>query len=104
MWQYNAEMFYAAQWCVNYGDGWYLPAINELKSINKCTSAIDNTLSKYGLETIGGRQNANVYFSSTEAREYTGVSSCVRVVCLGSNEEGSCSKTAEGYVRAVYKF
>lgn len=47
-------------WCSNYGSGWYLPSLDELKVVYKNKSSINQTLSALG-ETILG----SYYWSST---------------------------------------
>ena len=52
----------AKTWCLDYGSGWYLPSINELKMIYGNKSTIDYTLSDNGYTTFAN----DCYWSSTE--------------------------------------
>jgi hypothetical protein len=47
-------------WCSNYGSGWYLPSLDELKVVYKNKSSINQTLSALGKTILGGD-----YWSST---------------------------------------
>lgn len=103
--------FPAFQWCRNKGEGWYLPAINELVEINKAYHGgkieSNNTARKKFnniLKRNGGQpfKKFNMYFSSTEI---TGDK--VYAIYLEKGmfayglEEG---KTIKHYLRAVHKF
>ena len=70
--------FPAFRWCRNKGEGWYLPAINELITINKAIHGGKLEKNKEArkrfnkiLENNGGKKigRYNVYFSSTEKDE-----------------------------------
>ena len=50
-------------WCGNYGDGWYLPAINELTELFNVRDILNEKLSKAGYATI----TADNHLSSTES-------------------------------------
>ena len=52
----------AKTWCSNYGTGWYLPSLDELRVIYNQKSAINSTLSAGGYTTLG----TGYYWSSTE--------------------------------------
>ena len=52
----------AKTWCSNYGTGWYLPSLDELKVIYNNKSAINSTLSANGYTSLG----TGSYWSSTE--------------------------------------
>ncbi len=56
----------AFNWCDDYGAGWYLPALNELKTIYNNKSAINKMLSTLGYPTLG----TGNYWSSTEYSNY----------------------------------
>ena len=51
----------AETWCSNYGTGWYLPSLDELKVIYNQKSAINSTLSAGGYTTLG----TGYYWSSS---------------------------------------
>lgn len=54
--------FPAFKWCDDYGEGWYLPAYNELRMIEKEKVIINATFSANGYATFD-----SVYWSSTES-------------------------------------
>jgi hypothetical protein len=56
----------AFKWCANLGDGWYLPALNELKAIYKQRDKINRTLSANGFDSLGSKRGAGALWSSTE--------------------------------------
>lgn len=104
--------FPAAEWCRNHGDGWYLPAVNEVwllgtvfcggsrSSIKKRISkALNATLRAHGGKPLN---NIMYYTSSTEAAD--------RRSNLYSHLNGSlpymadCGKEEELFVRAFYRF
>ena len=49
-WQTNYPPF---KWCADYGNGWYLPAINELKAIYVQRDKINKTLSANNMDRLG---------------------------------------------------
>ena len=88
----------AFAWCANLGEGWYLPAYNELQAIWEVRSQLDKPLVDNGYTAIGSTFNF-YHWSSTECDKdnafrlyyYTGV---------GDHSY----KYYESYVRAVYAF
>ena len=94
--RYDADKYYAASWCVNYGDGWYLPAKNELENIYAYKDKINSTLEDYGFETING---SGIHWSSTE--RYNSYAWYVPM-CNGSPFYNP--KYINHYVRAVSAF
>ena len=56
----------AFSWCSDHGEGWYLPAINELKAIYNNRAAINATLEANGYASLG----TDYYWSSTEDINY----------------------------------
>ena len=60
--RYDADKYYAAYWCADYGYGWYMPAKKELEKIFQNMSKINSTLSKYGYSQL-----KNWCWSSTES-------------------------------------
>ena len=52
----------AFRWCADYGADWYLPALNELRTIDANMSKLNATLSKVG----GTLLEVTDYWSSTE--------------------------------------
>lgn len=87
----------AKTWCSNYGTGWYLPAIDELKMIYYNKSTINSTLSANGYTTFGGEW----YWSSTE---YDNNYAYAYGLDFSSGGSGDTTKYYTGYVRAVLAF
>ena len=59
----------AFKWCAEQGEGWYLPAIDELKSLilnEKARESINRTLIAEGGVPLFGRGDKERYWSSTE--------------------------------------
>ena len=56
----------AFKWCSDCGEGWYLPAYNELREIYNNRTVIDATLEANGYTTLGTKW----YWSSTESDSY----------------------------------
>ena len=52
----------AQTWCSNLGDGWYLPSIDELKTIYNCKDTLNAALSSNG----GSQFGVDYYWSSTK--------------------------------------
>ena len=50
----DSKYFEAFVWCREKGDDWYLPAVDELKTIYKNKSAINSTMTEYGGTTFDG--------------------------------------------------
>ena len=89
------EMFPAFKWCANLGDGWYLPATDELESICNAKNKINSTLSAIGRDTLTGYY----YWSSVEENEF-----CARYVLMGNDFSYYNFKNNFNYVRAVSAF
>ena len=84
-------------WCVSLGDGWYLPALDELKAIYAQLTAINNTLKAKGKPELG---RYDTYWSSTQDGFYAwGVG-----VSMNSGNRIDYSKGTRDYVRAVSAF
>ena len=83
------EKYPAFAWCADLGEGWYLPAINELKAIYDIRNIL-NLKSYY-------------YWSSTENKEYE---SCAWIfnTINGSAYGNGIGKNIDRYVRAVSAF
>ena len=84
----------AFRWCVDYGSGWYLPAIDELKAIYVQKDKINKTLSANGMDKLCSK--ASTLWSSTE-QGY----SLARSVYLSGGSFGSSTKYNINAVRAV---
>lgn len=95
--RYDADKYYAAYWCVNYGYGWYMPAMKELEKIFQNKSQINSTLSKYGYSQLEG----SWYWSSTESvvGEF-----CAWLVNMDYGHVDDYVKHDVDYVRAVSAF
>ena len=87
----------AFKWCADLGDGWYLPAKQELLTIYNNQTAIDANLT----DELG----AYPYWSSTE-RDYQNSSGvfCAWNVNMSNGYTGSYLKNYNLYVRAVSAF
>ncbi len=95
--RYDADKYYAAYWCADYGYGWYMPAKKELEKIFQNKSKINSTLSKYGYSQLEG----SWYWSSTES---VNDEFCAWYVYVGNGYTYSYSKNFNDYVRAVSAF
>ena len=105
----------AFAWCANLGNGWYLPAIEELKKFtidDTIHNAVNNTLAKKG-KMLANKGDKSPYWSSTEENRQMlwgndeGVSKqfCVWYVYLGPGFAFDyCKGYKFGYVRAVAAF
>jgi len=97
------EKYPAFAWCAEQGDGWYLPAIDELKKLtldDTVRNTVDQTLSVQNGDNLFKKGNVKWYLSSSE-REYTKYVWCVLMV-YGKTPNGS--KFDDYYVRAVSAF
>lgn len=86
-WQYKYPAF---GWCANLGEGWYLPAIEELKVVYKNRDKLNSKLT----DTL-----ANAYWSSTERNNF--------YACTVLRRDGYTDysyKNNKFYIRAVAKF
>ena len=90
------------KWCADLGEGWYLPAIEELKifAINKnVNSVVNRTLTEYSGTEVKGY----CYWSSTE-NGYSGKWGCAWLVYPNSGNTYDYNKDIRSYVRAVAAF
>lgn len=85
----------AFAWCANRGEGWYLPSLNEVKTIYRVKEMVDTTLEKISRDKI---QNAG-HWSSTEEDEF-----CAWVVLMDGGSTYRSHKNHNYYVRAVSAF
>ena len=65
--QTTASWNSAKTWCSNYGQGWYLPSLDELKVIYNNKDKMNFLLSNLGCTTLG----TGWYWSSSEWYEYS---------------------------------
>ena len=91
------ENYPAFAWCASLGDGWYLPAKDELRLIYENQDAINRSLNQRGYEGLAN----NVYWSSTEDSE---AEFCAWYVSMYNGDTGSLDKNYNNYVRAVSAF
>lgn len=85
----------AFAWCANQGEGWYLPALNELTAIYRVKDKIDRTLEKMSSDKI----QKDWYWSSTEEDK-----SCAWYVFMGNGYTYPIFKDYDISVRAVSAF
>ena len=67
MWQQD---FPAFAWCAALGEGWYLPAIEELKLFteqDEVRAAVNQTLASHGAPPVYDKGEVTTYWSSTES-------------------------------------
>ncbi|MBR2352479.1 MAG: DUF1566 domain-containing protein [Alistipes sp.] len=95
------DKYSAFAWCASLGEGWYLPAKEELLSIYRVKNKLNNnTLADKG-EKIGD----DWYWSSTEYDyQYSSGEFCAWGVGVGDGYTSYNSKYYYGYVRAVSAF
>ena len=98
----------AFKWCADLGEGWYLPAIEELKLFTldeTVRNAINQTLA-----TKGGTKIPDIgmphywYWSSTESNVKFGGEFCAWYVYMYGGYTLSSRKSLSNYVRAVSAF
>ena len=90
-WQNDYPTF---AWCASLGDGWYLPALKELKAISAQRTAIDKALKAKGKSELGG-----YHWSSTQDNE-----SHAWLVHMYDGDTSSNYKSNDYSVRAVSAF
>ncbi len=100
------EKYPAFAWCAEQGDGWYLPAIEELKKFTLDSKAFDDvnrTLSQYGGDRlINEEESGAIYWSSSEESNW-GASLFV-IDYEGDGDTDHDFKSDSYYVRAVAAF
>jgi serine/threonine protein kinase len=95
----DSKFFDAAKWCRAKGDGWYLPAVEELKTIYINKSKINPALVKYGTKLKDKWLSESLYWSSTENDKF-----CAWGVNIASGNTFNNNKDYNNYVRAIYAF
>ncbi len=93
----SANWYDAKTWCNNYGASWYLPGIDQLRTIYKVKDTFNATLSAYGYITIG----TDSYWSSTEN---TDGKHAYTVSCSNGNYYYNSNRSSTYNVRAVRAF
>ena len=97
----------AFKWCADLGEGWYLPAIEELKLFTLNTSvydAVNQTLASKG-EKLANIGDFHLYWSSTEYNyQYSTDWFCAWLVLMSDGSPRIFIKRDINYVRAVSVF
>ena len=99
----------AFKWCADLGEGWYLPAINELELFTLDQSvhdAVNKTLATKGVK-LANIGDDHRYRSSTESdHQYTSGQFCAWYVSMfvQTGYTGDSGKDSYAYVRAVAAF
>ena len=95
------EKYPAFAWCADLGEGWYLPAIEELKKFtldDAVHDAVNRALAAKGKE-LANKGGWIWYWSSTEYQEY-----CAWLVGMYGGNTNHDDKYYRTYVRAVAAF
>lgn len=99
------EKYPAFAWCAGLGDGWYLPAIEELEKFtldDAVHDAVNRTLLQYGGKTLFNEGDCiKWYWSSSEHNEYIEFAWNVDML-NGSTDDHD--KLSGNFVRAVSAF
>ena len=96
------KIYAAFAWCADLGDGWYLPAIEELKKFTLDSAihdAVNRTLASKGTK-LANKGDNRWYWSSTENSDEF----CAWGVLMGNGYTNFSYKYYFGYVRAVSAF
>ena len=93
-WEYKYPAF---KWCSDYGEGWYLPARNEMLAIYDNRDAINATLEANAYASLG----TNNHWSSTEYKYYD--YACDLDFSNGNTNRAN-RKDSTSYVHAVLAF
>ncbi len=97
----------AFKWCADLGEGWYLPAIDELKTFtlnDVVHDAVNRTLIARGGTQLYDRGEHGWYWSSTEENEQIDGNFCAWIVNMYNGYANSYRKGSVSYVRAVSAF
>ena len=101
------EKYPAFKWCADLGEGWYLPAIEELQKFtldDAVHDAVNRTLASKGGVKLLNQDQGSGYWSSTESNErYLGMFSAW-LVHMYFGGTYNFSKSHYNYVRAVSAF
>ena len=96
----------AFKWCADLGEGWYLPAIEELEKFtldDATRDAVNRTLVSKGGVKLFNRGELEYYWSSTES-DYQTSMFCAWYVYMGDGYTNYGIKYAYISVRAVFAF
>ncbi len=94
------EKYPAFAWCAGHGEGWYLPAIDELERIlldRDLRKAVNKTLNAHGFVPLSGDRS---YWSSTEYMHKYGAWH----LCADDGRPGGSARNGAYLVRAVCAF
>ncbi len=98
----------AFKWCADLGEGWYMPAIEELKvfTLNDAVhDAVNNTLSARGGTKLYDIGESKGYWSSTEYdSQFSNGEFCARYVNMFNGDTYISNKSTNYCVRAVTTF
>lgn len=98
---YTAEAFPAFAWCANHGEGWYMPAADELDDLvmTLCNNEMNTKLAAAGYDEMLVNQ---YYWASTESSTIAKVYA-VKVSSLTSTSAsiGTYSRANDRYIRAI---
>lgn len=97
----------AFKWCADLGEGWYLPAIEELKvfTLNSIVrNAVNQTLADKDGNEIPDIGTEHWYWSSTEYNYKSGEMFCAWHVYMSDGLTLNLNKNTNSYVRAVSAF
>ncbi len=98
----------AFKWCTDLGDGWYLPAIEELKKFtldDTIHDVVNRTLAAKGGKKLYNKGESGWYWSSTEsASQFSNGQFCAWYVFMFGGYTYYYRKYRSGYVRAVSAF
>ena len=96
------DKYPAFAWCADHGDGWYLPAIEELKELllnDEVHFKVNGTLEQKRESVMYSKGDSSWYWSSTEENQW-----CAWFVYMGDGSSDSFVRNLSGYVRAVSAF
>ena len=97
----------AFKWCAELGEGWYLPAIEELElfTLNVAVhNKLNRTLSLHGGKPLANKGDVYWYWSSTESSENYNQFFCAWHVRMFDGSTRGGIKFSNYYVRAVSAF
>ena len=96
------DKYPAFAWCADHDDGWYLPAIDELKDLllnDEVHAKVNRRLKRKGGSVMYSMEYINCYWSSTEYNEW-----CAWRVGVGYGNTYYYRKASLNYVHAVSAF
>ena len=98
-WRYKYPAF---AWCADHGDGWYLPAIDELKELllnDEVHAKVNGTLEQKRVSVMYSMGDIACYWSSTEDDKW-----CAWLVSMYHGLANDTFRYCNDYVRAVSAF